>query len=240
MKFAIAGALSLALYGALAAGIEGRWENGPQGVYYMQVYQVVSRNLERRVYLFRGNEWVQDPEGDIATVNIASAHPAWRGTWRYTGGTFTLAPAQGAPDIEAITPDSEGCFQFINGIWCPAKPFTTMIDGAYSGGTSSGGLSTASDYRFSPDGTYTALHVGSYQNSEDDAAPSGDTSDPSVRATASGDTRGHYRIEGMMLVLTPDSGPETRAIAFPASGDTNTTRPAYIYFGGIVMQRTGD
>lgn len=238
MKSLAAGAFTLALLTSLvtaapahAADLAGRWENGPQGVYYMQVYQVVSRSLERRVYIFRGGRWGQDPEGTIETADIESMHPAWRGSWSFDGANFTLAPDKGPPDVEPVSVDGQGCFSFINGMWCPATPFTAMIDGRYSGGTSAERMATAADYDFSPDGTYRALKAGSYSN------PDGGDAD---KAGSNGWVTGTYRIEGFTLILNEAGGGETRATAFPAFGNTNTTRPEYIYFGGIMMPRTGD
>ncbi len=238
MKSLMAAALGIVLLAgggvggdARAEDLAGRWENGPQGVYFMQVYQVVARSLERRVYVFRGNRWMQDPEGTIEQVDIESMRPAWRGSWAFDGTNFTLAPDSGAPDVEAITPDAQGCFQFVNGIWCPAIPFSTGIDGRYSGGTSYNTLSTAADYDFSPDGTYSALKTSSYNNPD-----GGDAS----RTGADGRVTGTYRIEGFTMILTESSGAEVRGTAFPAFGNTGTTRPDYIYFGGIMMPRTGD
>ena len=238
MRFILAGAVSLALLAGCSEAqrpgddLAGKWESGPSGVYYMQMYSVVARSLERHIYLFAGDRFVQDPEGDIATVDIDSAKPAWRGTWSYASGTLTMTFAAGRVDTGEVTPDSDGCFQFIDGIWCPALPFAgSAIDGTYSGGSSFQSSHTATDYDFAPDGSYTVLSGAS--------VATGDTGSDS-RVTAAGAATGRYQIDGLTLTLTAADGAQTRGVAFPFGTSADAARPDYIYFNGLLMKRTGD
>lgn len=240
MRFIVAGTLSLSL--ALLTGLStaqrsdaqlaGAWNEGPSGLYFMQRYDVVSRGLEQHIYLFAGSQFVQDPKGDIATVDPAGADPGWRGTWSYAGGTLTLTFGSGRVDTGQAKPDADVCFELADGVWCAAKPLAGgAIDGTYSGGTSFQSSQTATDYDFAPDGTYRVLSGATIAT--------GDT-DTDSRVTSAGAGSGRYRIDGLTMTLTAADGTETKAIAVTFGPAANGARPDHIYFNGLLLRRTGD
>lgn len=240
MRVSLIGAICVALLcghaaaqsgGATASdALAGQWQGGPAGLYFVQTYD--STGMDRRTYLFVGDRWAESPQGDLTRFDFDAADPARSGRWSVAGDEMILTPASGQPRQGKFVLNPDTCFDFRDGIWCPAKPFaSTALDGAYSGGSSyassGGAASVAADYLFSPDGTFRRLAAGSFQ----------DADTPGDGVTAAGETAGRYRIEGLTLVLTEQDGSERRDIAFPFGEGAEPAKPDYIYFGGWLLKR---
>ncbi len=217
--------------GGATGALAGAWNDGPGGLYFSQTYDPVS-GLDRRATLFAGDRWAENPKGDLGQFDFAAAAPASSGRWTLAGDRLTMTPVSGPPREGPVVMNPDKCFDFRDGIWCPATPFATgAIDGAYSGGASyASSAAVATDYVFAPDGTYRLLAAGSFK----------EPGEPDSRVTSAGESAGRYRIEGFTLILTASDGTERRDIAFPFGESADGAKPPYIYFGGWLLARQAD
>ncbi|BCW88610.1 hypothetical protein sos41_17510 [Alphaproteobacteria bacterium SO-S41] len=242
MRLSAMSTLSLALlcaFGAAARAegatapeaLAGVWQDGPAGIYFVQTPDFASGGLDRRTVLFAGDRWAENPEGDLSQFNFDAARPSMSGRWSLAGDAMSMTPAEGPPRTGPVKLNPDTCFDFRDGIWCPARPFAgATLAGKYSGGSSysssSSAIAVASDYEFSADGTYRLLAAGSFTSAE-----------PDGRVTAAGASEGRYRIEGLTLILTGSDGTERRDIAFPLGEGADGAAPPMIYFGGWLLTR---
>lgn len=136
-------------------------------------YQVISRNLAPRHWFFLpdGRYLNDTPRVEITPQGLEQAcakYPSECGTYAISGGKLNLTPRKG----KAWTADFKqlaGGNLDINSIPCQkvtaSYPANAKLNGRYTAGAGFGGVTSASTYVFSQDGTFTNENVGSVRTS---------------------------------------------------------------------------
>ena len=191
-------------------------------------------DLETATYLFHAGTVVKNPiVSTVQDMNLQverAAHPNDVGTYSLQSGQLVLTMTSGKQQ-EKFEPESEGCFGWDAGVFCPVNVFKpgATLDGTFSGGASVGGGAVMSNMTisFKSDGTYQRESLGSFSSTGTRSA---------VTGSSAGSERGKYRIEGTALHLMPEGGKETVVSTFPYDDGSKGPAPRSVYFGGGMLE----
>lgn len=204
----------------------------PQGLYLMT--RIFGSSIEMRTWYFRGNQFAENPVGDIGRFDFGAAEraaPGSTGSFSAAGDQWTFRWIDGRDQTARYESGrtAGSCFYWNAGLFCPVKPFAIgqIIDGVYSGSLGGGGVGSSRSYRFLRDGTYVIDRAGSVSSS-------------GAYAGQSSQERGRYRISGNLLSLQPEGGMAVALTTFPYETTADPARPDRFYAGGFMLKRVGD
>lgn len=179
-------------------------------------YQVMSRSLAPgHWYFLPDGRYLNDaPKEELSPQGLelgCAKYPGSCGTYDVAGAKLNLTPRKGKAWSTDFKQVAGGNFE-ISGIPCQsvksAYAATAKLNGKYTSGSGFGGVSSASTYVFSPDGSYTSESVGSVRTG-------------GASATSASLKRGAYRLLGNTLTLSAE-GSTTRHLIYeiPAGAGT--------------------
>jgi hypothetical protein len=190
----------------------------PVGLYYMQVYLVVSRYLKKTAWYFAPDGTVYaEVEGGLTPADLAR-HKGWKGRARMLGNEMEIRWTDGSVYKTEFIPKNGG-FDWAtseSGMFLAVKPFANwqQLVGSYEGGmsSSSGGgyVATSRTITLRPDGSYTREGIASLGSSNDGTGTQ-------ARAGGQSQNGGTWRFDGQYSIqFTDRTGKTSRYLVFPA------------------------
>jgi len=190
----------------------------PVGLYYMQVYLVVSRYLKKTAWYFAPDGTVySDVTGGITPADLAR-HKGWKGRARMMGKEMEVRWSDGSVSKSEVV-QKNGGFDWStseSGMFLAVKPYTDwkQLVGSYEGGmsSSSGGgfIYTSRAITLLSDGSYTREGIAGVGSSYDGTGTQ-------ARAGALNQIAGTWRFDGQYSIrFTDRTGKTSRYLVFPA------------------------
>ena len=191
----------------------------PVGLYYMQVYLIVSRYLKKTAWYFAPDGTVYaDVEGDLAPDDLAR-HKGRKGRARMLGNEMEIRWSDGSVYKSGLV-SKEGGFDWPtteSGMFLAVEPYANwkQMVGRYEGGmsSSSGGgyVATSRTITLRPDGSYSREGIASTGSLSDGTGTQ-------ARAGGQGQNTGTWRFDGQyLLTFTDRLGKTSRQLAFPVN-----------------------
>lgn len=186
-------------------------------------YQVMARTMApRHWYFLPDGRYLNDaPQEELTPQGLergCAKYPDSCGTYEVAGAKLNLTPRKGKAWSTDFKPPANGNYE-ISGIPCQivksTYPANSKLNGTYTSGSGFGGVSSASTYVFSPDGSYTYEAVGSVRTG-------------GASATSASAKRGAYNLLGNTLTLSSE-GKTTRHLIYeiPAGAGTQMMIDGY-------------
>ncbi len=211
------------------------WAKGPDGLYLMTRF--MGGTLEMKVWYFEDGAFALEPTVSSTPFDFAEAErrlPGSTGRLERRADHWIFHWKSGASRSGRHEPGSGpgGCFYWDAGLFCPVQAFRPgqFLDGTYSGSLGSSRVGSSRTYVFTPDGRYrlsSSASVGS-------ASPT-----VSMYGGATNQQEGRYRLQGQLIVMSPDQGPEVTWSAFPFEPSADVSKPGRVYVGGFMLKRIG-
>lgn len=211
------------------------WASGPDGLYLMTRF--MGGMLEMKAWYFEADTFALEPRAASKPFDFDEAErlaPGSTGRLERKGGRWTFHWKNGPsrPGRHESGSGPGGCFYWDAGLFCPVQAFRPgqVLDGAYTGSLGSARVGSSRTYVFTPDGRYR-------MSSSASVVSTGPT--VSMYGGATNRQEGRYRLQGHLIVLSPDQGPEVTFSAFPFEPTADASKPGRVYVGGFMLKRTG-